>query len=72
MFRVFHQVSHGRYNVHFFDDQMHFRAWMAVHPTTNMVHLPQGSKGVEYDHTGDYDDQVESLRIGLHQTAATA
>jgi len=64
-FRVAHQVAYGRYNIHLFENQLHFRAWMIVHPTKNMVQYGKGRKHLEYNHIGECDYAVADKQIEL-------
>ena len=66
MFTVVQQHA-GKYDVHIFTDQLHFRAWMLVHKTLGMrpASQAQGCKNLEINHVGEVDLEVSDKRFEL-------
>ena len=65
-FRVAIQHEY-KYDVHIFEDENHFKAWMRVHPTKCVLPISRasGRKYQEFNHIGELDFAVADMRMEL-------
>ncbi len=56
------------YNIHIWEDETHFKAWMKIHPTKRMFpqrHGGTGRKHAEHNHVYEGDQAVNTLRLDM-------
>jgi hypothetical protein len=71
MISIAEQKSPGAYNIHVFEDTLHFQAWMSVYRPANMRPASQarGRKACEINHVNECDWNVIDKRIELASDA---
>lgn len=67
MFRVVEQVTYSSYNVHLFDDTLHFRAYQLIHRRGDFKRASEarGRLNYTFDHRDETDQPVAEMRLQL-------
>ena len=76
-YKVIEKIGQS-YDLHFFEDEIHARAWIAVKAPTRAKNFTPAGKGTggrfrkTVDHIYDYDEAVQAKRYEMEDAEETA